>query len=406
MNVAVTRAQREMIVYASFVPEDMGGSNATLGEETRLLQQFLKLAYRGVGASGDVGIAVPRSRHIESVARELESLGFEVQTQLGLSTLRVDIALRRPGAERWEIAIMVDDSCWAERGSAFQRELLPRQVLPDMGWKRVYRIWLPSWKNAKQEILDELGKFLNGDPDQQIEVDDSEPIDVLDEADDPAARQKWAAPRPDRGEGQRLASPPATPANGTTVDDFEVFTPFTGPRGRPEILTAGPTVPAARKEILAMIDAVLAAEAPVQVERMAKTVCRAFGFNRVNPARIRQIIGLVPKGQIQADSIGNFAWRTDAEWETWTRYRTSVGEMSRAADEIPVIEYGNALVDFVDRAYSLDFDEAVKEVAKAFGFQRPSAQIKATIEGALRETAATGAVVLDGRTFHRASSGQ
>lgn len=67
--------------------------------------------------------------HIEAVSQELRDRGYRVQSQLGLSALRVDLAVRRKDSASWELAIMVDDVCWADRGSAFQREILPRQVL-------------------------------------------------------------------------------------------------------------------------------------------------------------------------------------------------------------------------------------------------------------------------------------
>lgn len=393
LNVAVTRAQREMIVYTSFLPEEMGAGGATLGEETRLLQQFLKLAYRGVSAAGDVGISVPRSRHIESMARELRELGFEVQTQLGLSTLRVDLALRRPGSERWEIAVMVDDTCWANRGSAFQRELLPRQVLPALGWKRVYRVWLPSWMNSKSEILEELRALLNADLDQEVEVIS---VDSVDEVSDESDEHVFVAQNIEES-GSNVVGP---------VNEFEVFHAFVGVHGNPDVLAKGPDDHYARREIVAMISKVLDVEAPIEVNRLGKAVCRGFGFNRVTPARIEQIISLVPKNQIKKDAIGRFAWKSKAEWETWTRYRTSVGEMARSAEEISVFEYGNALVDFVERAHSLDYEEAIRELANAFGFQRVSAQIKSAIEAAIRATVKAGRLVQEGKTLHPAPASQ
>jgi hypothetical protein len=393
-----------MIVYASFLPDEMGQQGgqkrSTMSQEAELLKQFLKLAYKGPASSGDVGIAVPRSRHIEDVAEEIRQLGFEVTTQLGLSSLRVDLALRRPDSEQWEIAVMVDDSCWSDRGSAFQREVLPRQVLPAMGSRRVYRIWLPSWKNSKDEILNELRELFTANLDEDIEA-----MDEVDESDDAASVDDLiddfnGMDNNDSNGTYRAPSSSPTPYVHLESDIFEVFTPYTGgEHGTREDLDTYSVSSAAKKRVLAAIDAVLEAEAPIEITRLAKTVCNAFGLSVVKTPRIDQIISLIPRGQIKKDSIGSFVWRSKDEWSQWTRFRTSIGVATRTPMEIPAIEYGNALVDFVQRAHSLEHDDALKEIAQAFGIQRLTAQTKTNIEKAMKETVKTGKLVFSNGVY-------
>jgi len=390
LNVAVTRAQREMVVYASFLPEDMMLGRKAIGPEAKLVQDFLKLAQKGPGAVGDVGIAVPVSRHIELVADELRELGFEVYTQLGLSSLRVDIALRRPGSESWEFAVMVDDSCWSDRGSAFQREVLPRQVLPAMGWKRVYRIWLPAWKNSRDEILDEFRALLAEDPDADDFVDeDFDDTVYLDEVGE------------DESPGVDDGSASAAPV--VADPDFEVFVPFSGSgTGGQTTMYALGKDPAAAKLVTELAMAVLDAEAPIEATRFGRVVCRAFDFGQAKTPRIEQIIGLLPPALVHVDVVGRFLWREDRQWETWSAYRMADSAVTRNPGEVSYFEYRNALVDFLARVHSLSVEDAVRELAHVVGLQKISAQNRTLFQGVINEAVSTGAVRREGDTLRPA----
>jgi hypothetical protein len=376
LNVAVTRAQREMVVYASFLPEDMMHGRKAIGNEAKLVQQFLKLAQKGPGAAGDVGIAVPTSRHIEVVADKLRDLGFEVYTQLGLSSLRVDLALRRPGSERWEIAVMVDDTCWSERGSAFQREVLPRQVLPAMGWKRILRIWLPAWKNSKEEILDEFRELLVADLDEVGEDIEGDPVVEEEIASDSAPMSSVAA---------TVAGP-----------NVEVYLTYSGsgPGGQETMYALGAD-PKATAKVMELAMAVLDIEAPIEATRFGRTVCRAFDFGQAKTARIEQIIGLLPPGLVRSDVVGRFVWREESQWENWMRYRRSDAPASRVATEISYFEYRAAVIDFVELAHSMSVEDVVSELAAVFGIQRVSASIRSVFDSVISEILRVGDLILD-----------
>lgn len=381
LNVAVTRAQREMVVYASFLPEDMMHGRKTIGNEAKLVQQFLKLAQKGPGAAGDVGISVPGSRHIELVADELRKLGFEVYTQLGLSSLRVDLALRRPGSQRWEIAVMVDDSCWSDRGSAFQREVLPRQVLPAMGWKRMYRLWLPAWKNSREEILDEFRALLTED------LDDEKP--GIEEHDIVYETSAEDLPIPDDNSALTVFS-------ATDDPDFEVYRPYSGlgPGGQDTLYALG-SDPAAKAAVLDVAMAVLDAEAPIEASLFGRTVCRAFEFGQAKGPRIEQIIALLPPGLVHNDVVGRFVWREQDQQKDWTRYRRSEAPAPRAAFEISYFEYRAAILDFVGLAHSIDIEDVIRELATAFGVKRVSAAIRKVYDSVISEMIRTDVVVLE-----------
>jgi len=387
LNVAVTRAQREMIVFCSFLPEEMSAGGRNLSEGAQMVQRFLSLARYGAQARVDVGVDVPRSGHIEEIAESLRLRGYEVQTQLGLSTLRVDIAVRRPTAPTWELAIMVDDSCWAERGSAFQRELLPRQVLPALGWKGVRRIWLPSWLNERDELLDEI--------DALFTTDLTDPIFVEDPDDDP---------------GEEAIEPSLPHSDASVTGHFDEIAEDASPRlhkrfdpfpisivGDASVLDLAGSDDSARRRVRAVIDGILDCEAPVQLERLAKLTCNCFGLNRVAASRIEQVTQVIPALFVANDTVGTFVWSESVRPGTWREYRTSLDGIIREYDQISTREYANALIDVVEKSYRIDHETAVREIARIFGFLRITANARQIIESVFTWAVAEGLVArIDG----------
>lgn len=365
LNVAVTRAQNEMIVFASFLPDEMKSGGKTLSPNALMVYNFLRLAYEGPKKAGDLGISVKSSPQIERIASSLRTLGYEAQTQLGLSSLRVDIAARKPGSSDWELAIMVDDTCWADRGSAFQRELLPKQVLPALGWKKVMRIWLPAWLNNPEEVLAEIEAFFSG----QF-VEEAEPeIDLT-----PAIIEQAMPIR----ENER--SNPTNSGVPMPVSLFEVFTPFVAvPTAWQGLIDEALVNENALKSITKLFTAILSAEAPIQSDRFAKFVCKSLGYGRIVPDRINQVLSLVPKKQIKKDLLGLFVWNSTDDPQNWLKYRTSLGESSRNHEEISSREYVNALIDIVQRAHSFGYEDAIKAVAEIFGFKRVTLDVRTSI---------------------------
>ena len=377
LNVAVTRAQREMIVFASFYPDQMISLGKKPGPEILLLQKFFQLAHKGANSTGDVGVPVKSSRHIEDIARAIRDRGYRVQTQLGLSTLRVDLAVKQPLASDWELAIMVDDTCWSDRGSAFQREILPRQVLPSLGWKRVLRIWLPAWIHDRDEILGEIDSFFDGDLIPEAEPDLIVP----------------SMPKRRENTSSDTSGSPRSDDTPRAYSEFVAYSPdvVDGMYILDQALDGDPE---SKAYIQHLINQALIIEGPIESERLAKTVCKALNFGRVSPDRVAQVLSLVPKKQFSKDIVGKFVWHESVDPNQWIYYRTSIGESVRSSDEISYTEYANALVDLVKNHMAVSIENAVRELAATFGFRKLNANVRALIEKVLARAVKDGKVSL------------
>jgi hypothetical protein len=384
LNVAVTRAQREMIVFGSFLPEEMSSGNKVLSDQARMVQRFLALALHGPSRAADVGVNVARSRHIAEISLALRERGHLTETQLGLSSLRVDIAVRREGSPHWELAVMVDGVCWSERGSAFQRELLPRQILPALGWTNVVRVWLPTWLNDRDEILAEIDAALEG---QAVNHDDE--VDTDPDSGSPTVEE----------EVEREVMPVQPVEHKQRF--FTEYVPFqVEVVGDSYCLDDADRDPQQRRVIEEIIGGVVAAEAPVHAERLAKLVCYSLGMERVPAARVAQVLALVPPSLLVNDEVGTFAWPSDTDRSTWRMYRTSLSRAEREPNQIPEIEYTNALIDIVDKAHMLELDVALKEVCRVFGFQRVTPKVRVALESSFARAVEQGKVRLVDGEYH------
>lgn len=158
LNVAVTRARREVVVFASFEPDELEAERSQ-SRGLRDLKEYLRLARLGPDEYARRSPRLPEpDDHREQIAARLREAGAVVSTDVGLSDFRIDLVLaprHDPGAP--SLAVLLDGKGWAARGTVYDRDVLPRSVLSGlMGWPGVERVWLPDWVADPQGVVDRL----------------------------------------------------------------------------------------------------------------------------------------------------------------------------------------------------------------------------------------------------------
>ncbi|HEY6795963.1 MAG TPA: hypothetical protein VI248_14905, partial [Kineosporiaceae bacterium] len=157
LNGAITRARRQVVLFASFDPHDID-LNRTSAVGTRHLRLYCEMAAAGVEASPDLATrrASGRDRVRETVAEAIRARGHDVTTNLGLSDFTVDIAVRATGAPRWQVAVMLGGPRWKARPTVADRDGAPALLRDIMHWPRVIRFWLPAWLLDPAVVLDRI----------------------------------------------------------------------------------------------------------------------------------------------------------------------------------------------------------------------------------------------------------
>lgn len=171
LNVAITRATTEMVVFASF-DSDMVDLARTQAEAVRDLKHFLDFARRGPVALGEaVKSAVTTdgydSPFEEAVARDLRSRGWTVHTQIGISRFRIDLGVVHPDAPgRYLAGVECDGASYHASPTARDRDKVRQAVLEGLGWSLV-RIWSTDYFNEPARVIGQvhakLGELLEAD---------------------------------------------------------------------------------------------------------------------------------------------------------------------------------------------------------------------------------------------------
>jgi len=158
LNVAITRARRQVVLYASFDPEQLRAEE-TLNAGVKHLKAYLEMAARGVDALPDDGRRQRVvDRHRDEIAEALRALGYAVWVDVGLSDFRVDLEVAHPAdPEQPLVAVLLDGPSWRQRRTVADRDGLPVDVLQRMmRWPAVERVWLPEWLARREETLQRL----------------------------------------------------------------------------------------------------------------------------------------------------------------------------------------------------------------------------------------------------------
>ncbi|MBO5683870.1 MAG: hypothetical protein J6R92_02880, partial [Akkermansia sp.] len=149
LNVAVTRAKHNVKLVSSILPTDID-LDRTNAEGVKLLRSYLEFAQQGIDAltnevTYNSQIVECESPFEESVYDYLTSRGYQVQTQVGCSDYRIDMAVKHPTINgKFAIGIECDGATYHSSRTARERDRLRQAVLEDMGWT-LYRIWSTDW---------------------------------------------------------------------------------------------------------------------------------------------------------------------------------------------------------------------------------------------------------------------
>ncbi len=118
-NVAVTRARDEIVMFTSLKSADLDlGSSSSKG--LKCLKEYLKAAEEG-SHSATTAATDSGDLYRNQVASALTARGLEVEVNVGASSFRVDLAVKRPGSQGW-VAVLLDSKEWAEQASVRDRD--------------------------------------------------------------------------------------------------------------------------------------------------------------------------------------------------------------------------------------------------------------------------------------------
>ncbi|MDE6655535.1 MAG: DUF4011 domain-containing protein [Anaeroplasmataceae bacterium] len=157
LNVAVTRAKENVCVVSSIHASDIK-LDQTESVGVAMLKKYLEYAE---GASAPKHASYSSfDGVISSITQFLNKAGYMVQTHIGASAFKIDIAVLDKETNTYSAAIMVDGSSY-QIGNCSDANALQEKLLTRLGW-RFLRVFSTEWifqeKLEKERILQFLRK--------------------------------------------------------------------------------------------------------------------------------------------------------------------------------------------------------------------------------------------------------
>ena len=169
LNVAITRARRELVVFGTLRADDIT-LTPTTPAGVRDFKHFLDYAERGpvaLAQATEVPRAMTESPFETAVMEVLQAQGWEVRMQVGVSSFRIDLAVVHPDHPgRYLAGIECDGATYHRSATARDRDRLREAVLRDLGWK-ILRVWSTDWwvtmDRSATRLHDALNELLAAD---------------------------------------------------------------------------------------------------------------------------------------------------------------------------------------------------------------------------------------------------
>lgn len=435
LNVAITRARRQVVLFSSFDPSDIDLSR-TSAVGTQHLRAYCEMAAAGADRLGDLATdrAERRSRIRDEVAAALRDRGHEVRTSHGLSDFTVDLAVRRPGSARWQVAVMLDSPDWSARPTVADRDLAPALLRTIMGWPEVVRFWLPAWIHDRSALLDRVDEAVaRADateppapaeavaPYGMVELpsprvaEDVEQVHLVELSGPRVAEDTepgtGVAPAPVTGLASALAPAPVTdratasapapvasaPPATTGAIEVSPFVPYAptslGDQGDLDLLATDQRVRGLVREALREI---IAAEGPVEQHRLARLALARFGFLRTREDRRLAVLALVDTRRLYGHpTVGRYAWPEGTDPQTYRAYRVTQASNDRAFEEVPPEEVANAFVHVLQDVPSVDEERLLRAGLERLGYRRRTDKIDKLLRYGLHVAVTSGRVRFD-----------
>ncbi|MDO4497330.1 MAG: AAA domain-containing protein, partial [Bacteroidales bacterium] len=340
LNVAVTRARREMVVFSSLKASQID-LRRTKARGVEGLKHFLEYAEQQVLTQTD-GTKRENMDNIlsEQIAKALRERGYEANTQIGRSNFKVDVAIADANnKERYTLGILLDGEGYHDTQTTRDREIVQPSVLKGLGWK-IMRVWSADWINNPERVLERIETYL---------------------------KENAPAPEPEKKEVFDVSKEEVIEAPSDELE-YKVYTPKGNVANKSDKQLAGD---------------ILNCEQPMTLSYLCRRIATLREMPRVTQS-LTNTVTEIAENNFCMQQIGSstIVWKDLQSAKSFKGYRKNNG---RDITDIPVIEVMNAIVASVREQFSIRTDALTLIVAKQLGFTRRGAKVDQALNEALQQ---------------------
>lgn len=375
LNVLISRAKLAMRVFSNFRGDELRtDANSPFG--VRALKVFLDYAEKGdLPAASETGKEPDSPFEIE-VMKAIQSLGFDVEPQVGCLGYSIDLAIVDPdNAGRYLLAVECDGASYHSSASARERDRLRQGVLEGLGW-RFHRIWSTEWfRNPGQEIT-RMKQAVERAMEEQARLDEREAVDAVlskPERENHApkiARAEFAE------EGSNRAIPPYKPIEEDAL-------------GLPVYVEDFLSIPS--NTVKNAILVVSKHEGPVHISVLTSRLINAAGLSRAGQRIQTRVLECVNELEHEKALEFDGAFLTHADVDSIDlRDWSDLPPNQRKFEYVSPAELSEALFITVKDAHSVDREGCMSAALNLIGFKRLTESIQSRLDDLLDELITEG----------------
>lgn len=338
LNVAVSRAREEMIVFSS-MRYSMIDLSRTTSRGVAGLKAFLEFAEKGRTnisvKSGD--IIINKQGIGKFIAAELSNYGYDCRCDVGVSDFKIDVGVLDPkNKHNFILAVLCDGTT---QFSVKDRSVMQVQTLKRNNWN-VYRLYSINFFNNPKREIKKIKEFL----------------DKL-------------------TEGGKLNAVNFKKPYRAAKLEINVQ--------EPAYILSGEN----DAEVMRVIKAVVAAEEPVSMQFLMKRTLSAFGITKCGIKLESKLRALIDKcGFESAEMLGNvYCFKSD-KFSQFDKYRVEEGAQLRSADtDYTPYDVISLIRCILLNRVSMYGDELVPAVLKELKVPRSGDKIISFVQGCIDE---------------------
>jgi very-short-patch-repair endonuclease/DNA polymerase III delta prime subunit len=380
LNVAITRAREQVVVFSSLTA-DMIDLSRTGATGVKHLRSFLDFALRGPIALQE-SVTVKSDQDYESlfeeeVGKALEGRGWTIHRQVGCSGYRIDLAVadpEKPGA--FLLGIECDGARYHSSRCARDRDRLRHEVLESLGWQ-LYHIWSTDWWHNK---AGELNKLIQVIEEAKLRKAASAEDGAQASASEPQTAYEEAAVEAEPLKEVSLCASASAPQ----ADNYYLYYPIGQPMGNQELFLR----PDQKRTLIMRLKDIVDYESPISKREASRRLIAMWGIQKLG-TRIQSYIDDVIR-LAQKESLFTVAqeilWKREHDPSCWDQFRVPHPDAvtKREMEDIPPREIANASFQLLKQCIAIPPDDLIRQTAKLFGFARTGTKVLESGKNALR----------------------
>ncbi len=396
LNVAVSRARYEMVVFSTLRPEQID-LNRSRARGVEGLKRFLEFAKNGrMSIASSQVEEQTETALIDSIATELRSRGFQVDTQVGRSRFKIDLAVVDPDDQNgYLLGIICDGKNYFNTRTERDREICQPGVLKGLGWN-LMRIWTIDWFMNRDTVMERILHRIEGiqNARKSKAQEEKKPQSSLLKS---APRAKAAEPAKP-SEAKLLAE--AVPFD---VKEDEIIIEMTNDNEKEYVAKHfSPCYDyywprlfqTARRTMTNSIKAVIKQEQPVTLNTICKRIAELFSQSRALHIQqeVKEVADNVAYRDPSSPEANPYYWDTADAALDYDKYRKGSG---RDIDEIPMIEIKNAVRLAVRQQLSVPTEDLKRQIVKILGYSRRTPKLDEAIMRAVNSLVEAKTLVIE-----------